>query len=136
MATYTASAAQAGVQPKGLRVGMVNVKSVFSFDGISSSIATVVNMVKVPAGARVSFMEYFPNVAGEYTLEIGDGVTAQRYRSVATTSAGVGTQRPNTLAMLSYQYSADDTIYMRISLASILTLGGAFYMNVAFSMDA
>ena len=136
MATYTASAAQTGVQPKSLRVGTVNVKSVYSFDGISSSVSTIVNMVKVAQGARVTFMEFFPNVAGEYTLEIGDNVNGQRYRSNATTSAGVGTQRPLSLAMTSYQYSADDVIIMKISLASVLTLGGAFYMNVGFTMDA
>lgn len=136
MATYTASAAQSTAQAKVLRVGLTNVKSVFSFDGISSSVATTVNMVKVPAGAKVTFMEYFPNVTGEYTLEVGDSVNAQRYRSVATTSAAVGLQRPVSLAMTSYQYSADDVIQMKISLASVLTLGGSFYMNVIFTMDA
>lgn len=136
MATFTASAAQAGAQPKAIRVGLTNVKSVFSFDGISTSIGATVNMVKVPANARVTFMEYFPNVSGEYTLEIGDSSGAQRYRSNATTSAGVGIQRPVSLAMTSYQYSVDDVIFMKISLASVLTLGGAFYMNVIFAMDS
>ena len=136
MATFTASAAQSTTPAKTLRVGLTAVKSVYSFDGFSSSIGTIVNMVKVPAGATVTHLEYFPNVTGEYTLEIGDSVAAQRYRSNATTSAGVGTQRPATLAMQSYKYSADDVIFMKISLASVLTLGGAFYMNVIFSMDA
>ena len=136
MATFTASAAQAGVPAKSLRVGLTNVKSVFSFDGVSTSVGHQVQMVKVPAGARVTFMEYFPNVTGEYTLEVGDSINTQRYRSHGTTSAGLGIQRPLSLAMTSYQYSADDVIQMRISLASVLTLGGAFYMNVIFAMDA
>lgn len=136
MPTFTASAAQSGVQPKGLRVGNVGVKAVFSFDALSSTINTTVNMVKVPANARVMFMQYHSNVAGEYTLEVGDSVSGQRYRSNATTSAGVGAIIPPSLAQTSYQYSADDTIFMRISLASVLTLGGAFYMNVIFSMDS
>lgn len=136
MATYTASAAQANAQAKTLTVGLTNVKSVFSFDGISSSIGTSVQMVKVPARSRVTFMEYHPNVTGEYTLEVGDNINSQRYRSHATTSAAVGIQRPVSLAMTSYQYSADDVLIMRISLASVLTLGGAFYMNVILTMDA
>ena len=133
---FTASAAQANTPAKTLRVGLTTVKSVFSFDGISSTIGATVHMVKVPAGVKVTHLEYFPNVTGEYTLEIGDSVASQRYRSNATTSAGVGTQRPATLAMMSYQYSADDTIFMKMSLVSVVTLGGAFYMNVIFSMDA
>ena len=136
MATYTASAAQASATARTLTVGLTNVKSVFSFDGISSSIGTLVHMIKVPKGATVTMLEYWPNVTGQYTLEVGDTVNIQRYMSHATTSAGVGTQRPASLSMLGYKYSADDTLQMRISLASVLTLGGAFYMNVIFSMDA
>lgn len=136
MATFTASAAQATTPAKTLAVGLTVVKSVFSFDGISTSIGHTVHMVKCPARSTVTHLEYFPNVSGEYTLEVGDSVSSQRYRSNGTTSAGLGTQRPATLAMQRYQYSADDTIIMKISLASVLTLGGAFYMNVIFSMDA
>jgi hypothetical protein len=136
MATYTAAAAQAGVQPKALRVGLTNVKSVFSFDGISSSIGTVVHMVKVPANARVAYLQYHGNVSGEFTLQVGDSVNGERFRSTSVYSGGVGAVSPPSLAQTMYQYSVDDTIIMRMSAVSVVTLGGAFYMNVIFSMDS
>jgi hypothetical protein len=134
MATFTAAAAQAGVQPKSIRYGGVPVKAVYSFDGYSTTIGTTVQMVKVPKGASVVFLQALANVSGEYTLHIGDSVNDQRYRSHSTYSSGVGTITP-TLPQLGYTYSADDVISMKISLASVLTLGGAFYMNVIFAMD-
>ena len=35
-----------------------------------------------------------------------------------------------------YTYSQDDTIDIFVSLVSVSTLGGAFYLNVIYSMDA
>lgn len=135
MATFTASAAQTGVQPKSLRVGLTAVKSVYSADGFSTSIATVVQMIKVPQGARVVSLTALCTFSGEYTLQIGDGVNGERYRSTSTYSVGVGVITPS-MQQTWYQYSADDVITMRISLASVLTLSGAFYMNAIFSMDS
>ena len=136
MATYTASAAQTGVQAKALRVGINAVQAVVSFDGFSSSIATVAQMVKIPAGARIIYMDFHPNVLGEFTLNVGDSVDDERFHSNATVSGAQGLKRPTSGAMMAYEYSADDTISMRISLVSVVTLGGAFYMNVIFAMDA
>ena len=135
MATYTANAAQTGVQPKSLKVGLVNVKSTYSHDGVSSSINTNFNMVKVPAHSKVAFMQFWLDISGQYTLQVGDSVNGERYRSTSTYSSGVGTVTPNVV-QLAYSYSAEDTIVMRISLASVLTLGGAAHMNVIFSMDS
>jgi len=133
MATYTATGAQASVQPKGLRVGLVAVRSVYSQD-VSISINTNINMVKVPAGASVVYMSYGILGVSDSTLGIGDSVAAQRYRSMATYSAGLGMLTP-TIITAPYTYSAEDTIVMRVSLASASTLAGAYYMNVIFSMD-
>jgi len=133
MATYTATGAQASVQPKGLRVGLVAVRSVYSQD-VSISINTNINMVKVPAGASVVYMSYGILGVADSTLGIGDSVAAQRYRSMATYSAGLGMLTP-TIITSPYTYSAEDTIVMRVSLASASTLAGAYYMNVIFSMD-
>ena len=133
MATYTATGAQAAVQPKGLRVGLVAVRSVYSQD-VSISINTNINMVKVPAGASVVYMSYGILGVTDATLGIGDGVAAQRFRSMATYSAGLGMLSP-TIITAPYTYSADDTIVMRVSLVSAATLAGAYYMNVIFSMD-
>lgn len=135
MATFTAGPAQTGVSPKAIRVGLVNVKSNLSLDGISTSIGHTFNMVKIPAHSKISYLEFFCNISGEYTLEAGDSVNGQRFRSNSTYSAGVGDVRPN-VRQIAYSYSADDTLILKISLASVLTLGGGVHANVIFSMDA
>lgn len=135
MATFTAGPAQPGVQPKSLRVGLVNVKSSLSLDGVSTSIGHTFNMVKIPAHSKISALTFWVNVSGEYTLEAGDSVNGQRFRSNSTYSAGTGNVVVN-IQQLAYSYSADDTIILKISLASVLTLGGGVHANVIFTMDA
>ena len=135
MATFTAGPAQTGVQPKALRVGLVNVKSNLSLDGVSTSIGHTFNMVKIPAHSKLSYLAFQCNISGEYTLEAGDSVNGQRFRSNSTYSAGVGDVVVITRA-LAYSYSLDDTVILKISLASVLTLGGGVHVNAIFSMDA
>jgi hypothetical protein len=134
MATITATAAQTGVQPKGLRVGLTAVKSTYSVAG-SISIGTTIQMVKVPAGATPMFVQYGTSQAGQFTMSVGDGIADGRYKSVGTFSAGQGMVTSN-IVQTPYTYSQDDTIDFLISLVSVSTLGGAFYLNVIFSMDA
>lgn len=135
MATYTAGPAQTGVQPKALRVGLVNVKSSYSHDGVSSSIGTVFNMVKIPAHSKISYMQFWVNISGNFTMQAGDSVNGERFRSHATYSTGTGNVTP-TVQQLAYSYSLEDTLIIRISLVSASTLGGAVHANVIFSMDA
>ena len=135
MATFTAGPAQPGVQPKALRVGLVNVKSNLSLDGVSTSIGHTFNMVKIPAHAKISYLVLNCNISGEYTLQAGDTVNGERFRSTSTYSTGVGDVIVPIRA-LGYSYSADDTIILKISLASVLTLGGGVHVNAIFTMDA
>jgi hypothetical protein len=135
MATFTADKAQTGVTPKALRVGLVNVKSSLSLDGVSSSIGHTFNMVKIPAHSKITALTFWCNISGQYTLEAGDSVNGQRFRSNSTYSAGVGNVTP-AIEQLAYSYSADDTLILKISLASVLTLGGGVHANVIFSMDS
>lgn len=134
MATYTATAAQTAVQAKATRVGLTFVRSIYSQD-VSISINTNIEMVKVPAGASVAYMQYGILGVADATVGVGDSVAAQRYRSMATYSAGLGMLSP-TIIQPPYVYSADDKIVIRVSLASASTLAGAYYMNVIFTMDA
>ena len=135
MATLTASAAQAGVQPKGLRVGLVGVRSTLSL-GVSLSAGDVLQMCKIPAGTTPVYLQYGTNSPSLHLLfEIGDGIVAGRYRSMATYSLGQG-MLVASIPVSPYVYSADDTIDVVISLATVASPGGAFYMNAIFSMDA
>lgn len=135
MATFTANAAHAGVQPKSLRVGLVNVKSSLSLDGVSTSIGHTFLMCKIPAHSKFAGLSFQCNITGEYTMQAGDSVNGERFRSTATYSAGVGDVTATVRAM-QYSYSLDDTLIIKISLASVLTLGGGVFANAIFSMDS
>jgi hypothetical protein len=134
MATFTAGPAQTGVQPKGLRVGLVSQRADLSLDGVSTSVGHTFRMLKIPAHAKVVYMQFQVNIAGEYTMHAGDSVNDQRFRSHSTYSAGVGDVTPGVRA-IGYSYSADDALIIKISLASVLTLGGGVHAQVIFSMD-
>jgi hypothetical protein len=135
MATFTASAAHAssGVQPKGLRVGLVAVSAVYSIVN-SLSIGSTVQMIKVPAGATPLYVSVGNTNAGQATLSVGDGLNDARYKAHGTTSSGMGMVLANPAAEL-YTYSTDDTIDVFVSLVSISTLGGALYLRAIYTMD-
>ena len=139
MATLTATGAQAAVQPKGLRVGLVGISSVYSLAAAPSS-GDIFQMVKVPANARPIFLQFgTTNATPSWMYKVGDGVDNARYRSDATASAGQGMLLAfaNVNTPVPYTYSQDDTIdiYASTITASDATLGGALYMNAIFSMD-
>lgn len=133
MATFTSSACEAAVSPKGLRVGLVAVTAAWSVVN-SLSIGSTIQMVKVPANATPVFVSVLNTNAGQATLSVGDGLDEDRYRLVATTSAGQGPVTINT-QYVPYTYSTDDTIDIFVSLVSVSTLGGAFYLTAIYSMD-
>ena len=133
MATVTANAAQAGVQPKGLRVGLVAVTGFYSF-GSSLSIGTTIQMVKVPAGATPVLIRFANTNAGDATMSIGDGNNNARYKADGTVSSGQATVIC-TIPNIPYTYTVDDTIDIFVSLSSATTVGGAVYLTAIFSMD-
>ena len=133
MATVTASEAQAGIQPKGLRVGLIAVTSFYSFPA-SISATTTIQMVKVPAGATPILIQVANTNLGDSAVLVGDGNSTGRYRSSGTLSAGQQWVLL-TLPLVPYTYSVDDTIDILISTASATTLGGAVYLQTIFSMD-
>lgn len=136
MATYTGSAAQVGVQPKGLRVGLVAITGFFSFPA-SGSTGMVIQMVKVPANAVLVSAAVGCSNAGQLTAQVGDGIDPDRYYADTTLSSGMGMVPvlQNVTPTVPYVYSADDTIDITVSRVSVSTLGGAVYLTAIFSMD-
>ena len=140
MATFTATGAQAAVQPKSLRVGLVAVRSTYSLAAAPSA-GDVFQMVKVPANATPVFVQFgCSNNTPSFIMEVGDGVDTDRYYSIASYSLGQGMVLANVnkaVVLPPYTYSQDDTIDIILSTitASNATIGGAFYMNAIFSMD-
>lgn len=134
MATRTASAAQASVMPRGLRVGNVAVTSTYSVGQHNSlSIGDVIQMIKVPQGATVTWIN-FGSTYVDCTWTLGDGVDDDRYKTIGTLTAAQGMQ-VNTRVLPAYTYSTDDTIDVFVSLVSITTLTGGFYVNVIYTLD-
>lgn len=134
MATRTATQAQATIQPKGLRVGLVAVTSTFSPGaGQSISAGDVIQMVKVPANATPIYVA----VSSTYfqaSITVGDGVSDNRYLSILSTSAAMLLAPINTV-YVPYTYSTDDTIDIAVSLVSVSSIAGAFNLIAIYSMN-
>lgn len=133
MATKTANAAVSTVQPKGLRVGLVAVSSIYSLTS-SNSAGDVIQMVKVPKGATPVYVAVNGAGTGVGTLNVGDGVNAARYITNHAYSAA-SVDAPINTVFVPYTYSTDDTIDITVSAVSVGTLAGAFNLRAIFSMD-
>ena len=140
MATRTASAAKASiVNIKSLRVGTWAVSSTFSIPASQSiSIGDVIQMIAVPDGAQVVSL----HVRSDYvqaTLSVGDGLDDDRYILPVSTSAAFaasyGQGGVGAAVGAPYTYSTDDTIDLFISLVSVTSVLGAFYMTAIMTMD-
>ncbi len=132
MATITASKGQTGVMPKGLRVGLVAVTSVWSA-GAALSAGDVIQMIKVPAGATPVYVAVSSG-SGAATVNVGDGVSANRYLNSYAASA-TAPLTPITSTFIPYTYSTDDTIDITVTLVSTGAASGGFNMIAVFSMD-
>lgn len=133
MATFTSSACEATIQPKGLRVGLVAVQAAWSVLN-SLSIGSTIQMVKIPANATPVYVSVLNTNAGQASFSVGDGLDNARYLTNATRSASQGVV-PLNAQYVGYTYSTDDTIDIYVSLVSVSTLGGAFYLTAIYSMD-
>lgn len=138
MATRTASAAQAHAIPKGLRVGSWAVTSTYSVAaGQSISVGDVIQMIRVPANASVVFVGLRSTYA-QAVVTVGDGLSDARYIGAASTSAAHAISNFTSAfpqAGAAYTYSTEDTIDIAVSLVSITTVLGAFYLTAILTMD-
>lgn len=133
MATKTASKAAAGIQPKALTVGLVKVTCIYSL-ATSNSAGDVIQMVKVPKGAKVFDLTISGALTGVGSVNVGDGVSAARYITNFLNSAASVQQAINT-NYTPYTYSVDDTIDITVSAVSVGTVAGAFIVTATFAMD-
>ena len=135
MTIRTANEAQATVQPRGLRVGLVTVTSTFSPGaGQSISAGDIIQMVKVPANA----VPVYVAVSSDYfqaSITVGDGLDDDRYVTIRSTSAAMLLTTINTV-YTPYKYSTDDTIDIFVSLVSVTSILGSFTVFAIYSMDA
>ena len=132
MATITATKAQTGVQPKGLRVGLVAVATTYSL-AASLSVGDVIQMIKVPANATPVYVAVSSG-SGACVVGVGDGISVSRYINILSDSVAT-LLTPINQAFVPYTYSTDDTIDITVSLVSTGVATGGFNMIAIFSMD-
>ena len=133
MATKTSTKVAAGVQPKGLRVGLVAVTATFSM-ATTLSAGDVIQMIHVPKNATPVYVALTGATTGVGSVNVGDAVDANRYINAYGCSANAVQVAINT-AFTPYTYSTDDTIDITVSAASVGTVGGSFVLTAIFSMD-
>ena len=132
--TFTSSDISAGVQPKGLRVGIVASSVVYSFTAVSLTAGDVIQLVKVPQGATVVGM-YLSATTSAGSITIGDGVDTDRYHSGYQMSVSAGVSGMTGI-YVPYTYSTDDTIDATVSASVSMSLAnGAINFTVLYAMD-
>lgn len=138
MATRTTDATASTAPAKGLRVGLNEVYGTYSYGaGLSASAGDVIQMVKVPKGARVTYVA-LSGGSGDMLASLGDGVSTARYLASTTMGSALSVIRTMTLHAqnVPYVYSTDDTIDVTIGTISVGTITGGFHLTCIFSMDS
>lgn len=129
--------ANAGSQPKGLKVGLVAESSTFSVGAAQSlSAGDVIEMIRVPKGASLVYFS-LSGGSGDALVSLGDGVSTSRYMS--SVSMGSNSSLIRTLNVrggnVPYVYSTDDTIDILVGTVSVGTITGGFEIQAIFSMN-
>lgn len=125
MATFTATAAQS-TSPAHYIVNGDIVRNVeYTVPGVAFSAGDVVQMVRIPAGARINDMTFIiSSTAQSHTVQIGDGNDAARYFA-SQSAVLVQAVRMSAAGGFAYSYSAEDTIDITISTVTSGTAADA-----------
>ena len=131
MATLTASAAQAGAQP--LACNGFNVRNVQYALSASLSAGDVIQMCKVPAGAKICGGRVaFKGNANTCTIAVGDGGDVDRYLASVSASA---TNHWFDTSIQDYSFSAEDTIDIEVGSITAATATGVFELMIMYTWN-
>lgn len=130
MATLTASGAASGVQPIACN-GLNVVHGQYTLAN-SSSAGDVIQMVKVPAGARIVGGRLTTSGIGLTGATVGDGGSTTRYTNSASFSST--TIQFNSTTQ-DYSYSVADTIDVKINSVGTGTAAGTYYLTVFYTFN-
>lgn len=135
MATLTATAAQANA-PAVMNIGGATVREVrYTLNGVALSAGDVIQMLKVPSGARITDLTFAVDAIGgagtsSYTIGgIGDGNAAGRYLGSFSVVTSV-VSRLALPAAFGYSYSAEDTIDITVGTVTSGTAATAIVQLV------
>ena len=125
MATFTATAAQSTAPAHYLVNGDIVRNVEYTVPGTALSAGDVIQMVRIPAGARINDIIFAISSTSQYhTVTIGDGNDADRY---FTSQSAVLNQvvRMSEVTGFAYSYSAEDTIDITIGTVTSGTAADA-----------
>lgn len=137
MATLTGTKAKSGIQARA-GVGPQAVHSEYSASATLSA-GDVVQMIKIPKGARVISAQLRTNTLADQGahLSVGDGVDADRYISASggTTVAGTSINQSAGEGP-GYEYTADDTMDITVVVVGGTATARAYYsLDVIYTQD-
>ncbi len=139
MATLTGTYATATSQPKALHAGVVSVYSEYTAAAAFSA-GDVIQMVKVPNGARIRDIRVADLSVASGTFSVGDGGNTARY--IASTSATLSTVFSlNQAGGLGYKYSFSDDATVQFDTIDIVigaaggSSGSVLRMVVDYTVD-
>ena len=101
----------------------------------------VIEMIKVPRGARIlevilTSTDLDTNGSPTWAMEVGDGGDTDRFIASTTIGQTGGTVRLGTNVVgTNYQYTAEDTIDIKITAVAATFAAGSLSLIVMYRMD-
>lgn len=144
--TYYSTQVARGDVPRAVTPGVFNSYGVWSVTGGALVINDVIQMVKVPIGARILSFDFYctdldAGATPAVTLSIGDATTVARFVTTSTVGQAGGQIRfpsdtATTDAGIGYQYTVNDTIDVKVIAAPQTTATTiTMKLNVLMSID-
>jgi hypothetical protein len=119
----------------------LDITSVFATHTLTTGqqeTADIVQMVKVPKGATildVILTSADIDSASSAVLAVGDAGAATRFIAGSTIGQAGGVERLNQFAGLNYEYTADDTIDLKVTTAPGTPVEGVVNLCVIYTMN-
>ena len=135
MATLISNAAAGSSPTKALHAGVQAATVDYTVTGTLAT-GDVIQMVKVPKGARILGGHVAFNLTGSPNLpfQAGDGGDANRLMTSTTVNSTAALQDFNS-SVMDYDYTADDTIDLTVGTVTAAPSGGTITMTVLYQMD-
>lgn len=113
--THARGRATAAFQPMGHAIGGNVICQTAHYSTTAAASANdVIQMIKVPKGAVIVDGWITMDSSGAFTFSVGDGSSVARFQASASVS-GAATQQIFLKSKLGHEYTADDTIDVKLT---------------------
>lgn len=132
--TLTAAVAAVGLQqPRQVHAGLNAMDISYKQDGVTVSASHVIQVCKVPIGAKIWDLRYACNIsnANGCTVSIGDSSDPSLYAAAASSTTAF---TDATLGM-GTSYSAEDAIVFHVTACASATATGSWRIMLTYLMD-